>query len=59
MKKLIAMFIAGAFATSMIAQEVKKDAPAKKDGAKKEAPAKKDGKKKDAPAKKADAPKKG
>jgi hypothetical protein len=57
MKKLIALFIAGAFATSMIAQDAKKEAPAKKDEKKKEAPAKKDDKKKEAPAKKADKPK--
>jgi hypothetical protein len=56
MKKIIALFIAGAFATSMIAQDAKKEAPAKKDEKKKEAPAKKDDKKA-APAKKEDKPK--
>jgi hypothetical protein len=58
MKKIIALFIAAAFATSMIAQDAKKEAaPAKKDDKKKEAPAKKDDKKKEAPAKKEDKPK--
>ena len=45
MKKIIALFIAAAFATSMIAQDAKKEAaPAKKDDKKKEAPAKKEDK---------------